>query len=44
MVERRIGRLPVVRGKELVGIITRADIVRGLGESYGSREEGEGAT
>jgi CBS domain-containing protein len=41
MVEKRIGRLPVVRGKTLVGIVARADIVRGLGESYGSKE-GEG--
>jgi CBS domain-containing protein len=42
MVERRIGRLPVLRGRTLVGIVARADIVRGLGESYGSREaEGE---
>jgi CBS domain-containing protein len=44
LVERRIGRLPVVRGGKLVGIIARADIVRGLGESYGSgEEEGEEA-
>jgi CBS domain-containing protein len=41
MVERRIGRLPVLRGKILVGIVARADIVRGLGESYGSKG-GEG--
>ena len=44
MVEKRIGRLPVIRGRKLVGIVARADIVRGLGESYGSREGGEGAT
>ena len=44
MVEKRIGRLPVVRGRKLVGIVARADIVKGLGESYGSREGGEGAT
>ena len=43
MVEKRIGRLPVVRGKALVGIVARADIVRGLGESYGAREGGEEA-
>jgi CBS domain-containing protein len=35
MVKRRIARLPVVRDGKLVGIIARADIVRGLGESYG---------
>ena len=44
MVGKRIGRLPVVMGKTLVGIIARADIVRGLGESYGSREGEEGAS
>ena len=42
MVEKRIGRLPVMRGRKLAGIVARADIVRGLGESYGSREGGEG--
>jgi len=40
MVKTRIARLPVVRGMKLVGIVARADIVRGLGESYGSKEEG----
>ena len=44
MVEKRIGRLPVVRGGKLVGIVARADIVRGLGEAYVSGEGGEGAT
>jgi CBS domain-containing protein len=44
MVEKRIGRLPVIRGRKLVGIVARADIVRGLGESYGSREGGEGTS
>jgi CBS domain-containing protein len=41
MVKRRIARLPVVRNGRLVGIVARADIVRGLGESYGAKE-GEG--
>lgn len=44
MVEKRIGRLPVVKGRKLVGIVARADIVRGLGESYVSGEGGEGAS
>lgn len=30
MVEKRINRLPVVEGKNLVGIVTRGDIIRGL--------------
>ncbi|MEM2123972.1 MAG: CBS domain-containing protein [Methanolinea sp.] len=30
MVERRIGRLPVVRGDRLVGIVARSDIIRGI--------------
>jgi len=41
MVKRRIARLPVVRDGKLVGIVARADIVRGLGESYGAGEEEE---
>ncbi|MDI6689996.1 MAG: CBS domain-containing protein [Actinomycetota bacterium] len=28
MIEKRIKRLPVVRGKELVGIISRADVLK----------------
>jgi CBS domain-containing protein len=44
MVGKRIGRVPVIRGQRLVGIVARADIVRGLGESYGSREAGEEAS
>ncbi|GAB6285934.1 MAG: CBS domain-containing protein [Methanoregula sp.] len=34
MLKERIVRLPVVRGKELVGILTRADIVQAVGASY----------
>jgi CBS domain-containing protein len=37
MLREGIARLPVVRGKELVGIITRADIVQGVGMSYNAR-------
>ncbi len=43
MVAKRIGRLPVVKGGRLVGIVARADIVRGLGEAYVSGDGGEGA-
>jgi CBS domain-containing protein len=41
MVKRRIARLPVVREGKLVGIVARADIVRGLGESHGTKKEGD---
>jgi CBS domain-containing protein len=30
MVQHKINRLPVVQGKELMGIVTRGDIIRGL--------------
>ena len=33
MVERRVNRLPVVAGEELVGIVTRADLVRAFRRS-----------
>lgn len=33
MTERRINRLPVVEGEQLVGIITRADLVRAFARS-----------
>lgn len=41
MLREGIARLPVLRGKELVGIITRADIVQGVGMSYDSKNEGD---
>jgi len=34
MLKEGIARLPVLRGKKLVGILTRADIVQGIGRSY----------
>jgi CBS domain-containing protein len=37
MLKEGIARLPVVREKKLVGIITRADIVQGVGMSYDSK-------
>jgi CBS domain-containing protein len=33
MIERRVNRLPVVRGDQLVGIVTRADLVRAFQRS-----------
>ncbi|HUU74476.1 MAG TPA: CBS domain-containing protein [Methanoregulaceae archaeon] len=34
-----IARLPVVRGTALVGIVTRADIVQGVGSGFDTSEE-----
>lgn len=39
MLRERIARLPVVRNGRLVGIVTRADIVRGIGTSAEGEEE-----
>ncbi|WFN34038.1 CBS domain-containing protein [Methanogenium sp. S4BF] len=39
MMKEGIARLLVVEGDELVGIVTRADLVRGLGSRYGAVEE-----
>ncbi|WAC04995.1 MAG: CBS domain-containing protein [Methanoregula sp.] len=43
MLKEGISRLPVVRGKKLVGIIARADIVQGVGMTYDNKNNG-GAT
>ena len=43
MLKEGIARLPVVRGKLLVGILTRADIVQALGSSYTKENEGTNA-
>ena len=40
MLKEGIARLPVMRGKTLIGIITRADIVQGVGRTYDSSMEG----
>ena len=39
MLNEGITRLPVLRGKNLVGIITRADIINAIGSSYSVNEE-----
>lgn len=39
MMKEGIARLPVVDDGLLVGIVTRADLVRGLGSRYGEMEE-----
>jgi len=40
MLEQRIGSLPVLRGKKLVGIITDIDLMRIMMELLGAREPG----
>lgn len=42
MLKEGIARLPVMRGKSVVGIITRADIISAIGAAYsGNGEAGE---
>ncbi len=38
MLKEGIARLPVMRGKKLVGILTRADIINAIGASYSDKE------
>jgi CBS domain-containing protein len=40
MLKEGIARLPVMRGKKIVGIITRADIITAIGSVYSGKEEG----
>jgi acetoin utilization protein AcuB len=40
MIDHKIGSLPIVRGKELVGIITETDIFRVMAEALGGRAKG----
>lgn len=39
MLKEGISRLPVLRGKTIVGIITRADIINAIGSSYSENNE-----
>jgi CBS domain-containing protein len=39
MLKEGITRLPVLRGKTVVGIITRADIINAIGSSYSEKNE-----
>ena len=42
MLKEGISRLPVLRGKSIVGIVTRADIINAIGSSYAENiEEGD---
>jgi len=38
MLNEGIARLPVMRGKELVGIVTRADIIHAVGASHSEKK------
>jgi CBS domain-containing protein len=38
MLKEGISRLPVLRGKTIVGIITRADIINAIGSSYSGKD------
>lgn len=40
MLKEGISRLPVLRGKSIVGIVTRADIINAIGSSYENNEAG----
>jgi acetoin utilization protein AcuB len=40
MVDHKIGSLPVLRGKQVVGIITETDIFKIMAEALGGREKG----
>ncbi|MDD1676604.1 MAG: CBS domain-containing protein, partial [Methanomicrobiales archaeon] len=42
MMREDIARVPVVRGEKLVGIITRADIVKGVGTVRESSTDSQG--
>jgi CBS domain-containing protein len=41
MLKEGIARLPVIKGKRLVGIVTRADIIQGVGKTYDRENNGE---
>ena len=43
MIREGISRLPVLRGKTIVGIVTRADIINAIGSTYSGNNE-TGAT
>lgn len=38
MLRKKIARLPVVKGRSLVGIVARADIVQGVGSGFSAPE------
>jgi CBS domain-containing protein len=41
MLKEGIARLPVIRGKKLIGIITREDIIHAIGSTMTVKEGGE---
>jgi acetoin utilization protein AcuB len=40
MVDHKIGSLPIVRGKQVVGIVTETDVFRTMAEALGGRAKG----
>jgi acetoin utilization protein AcuB len=40
MIDRKVGALPVMRGEQLVGIITETDVFKTFTELFAAREEG----
>ncbi|MBI5652102.1 MAG: CBS domain-containing protein [Chloroflexi bacterium] len=40
MVDHKIGSLPIVRGKQVVGIVTETDVFRTMAEALGGRSKG----
>ena len=41
LLKEGITRMPVMQGKKVVGIITRADIINAIGSAYSGKEAGE---
>jgi len=41
MLKEGIARLPVIRGKKIVGILTRADIIHAVGTTHSAKEGAE---
>ena len=39
MLNEGISRLPVIKGKKITGILTRADIINAIGASYSDKDE-----
>ncbi len=40
LIDNKIGNLPVMRGNQLIGVITESDIFRAMTDAFGGRSEG----